>query len=414
MAVAANQLCLVGDMRFKSEACLFKERALQGVQRAIFANTLDYGTITTVLMLCFYDVCTYQAFSPFLLLCTKLLTASSAKISDGCDSSWVTHLHGGLNLIDSIQTCQYSSLRSFVTMYFVAHDIMNRTASEGQYRPDDTKITRNSWLDSDDLDEIDMLMGCSRQLMNLIDRISALAAEKRTIIQFIGNGIDPTEMADLLEQYVDASNELETSLHLLKQKLPAERYHNDSDRNSAACSTDHPIKRIAETKRLAALLYLRERLDLDEIGGMSSISIKNNNSSPIICGNQSPNPASAIEPDQAPSILPPGAATRQPSKRRLVLSIIDIISTLPDSPTLLWPLFILGNTGLEDSEDDRRFVLDRLDRIQKTRNLGSVRRTRLAVQRAFWKRDLNVDHNPAYGTGGRVWGDERSRVISLA
>ena len=146
IAVAANQLCLIGDMRFKKEACLFKERALQGLQRAILTNSLDYNTVTTVLMLCFYDVW----MTLFLAGCAVL---TCDQISDGCDSSWVTHLRGGLKLISQLssQTRQYDSFISFLTMYFVAHDIMNRTASELGH---ENMMESCSWLESDDCDEV--------------------------------------------------------------------------------------------------------------------------------------------------------------------------------------------------------------------------------------------------------------------
>lgn len=57
LAVAANQLRLLGDTRFINEACVFKDRALQGLQQAMSSNCFDYGVIATVLMLCFHDVC---------------------------------------------------------------------------------------------------------------------------------------------------------------------------------------------------------------------------------------------------------------------------------------------------------------------------------------------------------------------
>jgi hypothetical protein len=94
------------------------------------------------------------------------------------------------------------------------------------------------------------------------------------------------------------------------------------------------------------------------------------------------------------------------SKDRLVSTIIELIETLPDMATLLWPLFILGNAGVED-EYHRRFILDRLSSIQRLRNLGSVRRTIDAVKHAFGTTGLD------YGIE-RAWGHESYRYISLA
>ncbi|KAJ5470335.1 hypothetical protein N7530_007692 [Penicillium desertorum] len=74
--------------------------------------------------------------------------------------------------------------------------------------------------------------------------------------------------------------------------------------------------------------------------------------------------------------------------------------------TLLWPLFVLGNTGLEN-EEQRRFVLDRLANIQKTRNLGSVKRTIDAVKHAFVTKGL-------FSSCNKAWVHETYRYISLA
>lgn len=85
---------------------------------------------------------------------------------------------------------------------------------------------------------------------------------------------------------------------------------------------------------------------------------------------------------------------------------MSLISTLPDSPTLLWPLFIIGNVDV-DEDGHRRFILERLESIQKTRNLGSIRRARMVVESAYRAKDL--DH-----PRGKVWGNEGNGIISLA
>lgn len=86
--------------------------------------------------------------------------------------------------------------------------------------------------------------------------------------------------------------------------------------------------------------------------------------------------------------------------------MIELMSTVPDSETLLWPPFVLGITEL-DNEQQRRFVLDRLGNIQQKQNLGSVRRTIDAVKHAFaTKSVLSPDE--------WAWGHESYGFISLA
>ena len=57
LAASANQLRLLNDKRFEMEAWWYKEKAIQGVQNAIDTGNVDIGTVGSVLMLCFYDVC---------------------------------------------------------------------------------------------------------------------------------------------------------------------------------------------------------------------------------------------------------------------------------------------------------------------------------------------------------------------
>ncbi|KAA8648012.1 Zn(II)2Cys6 transcription factor [Aspergillus tanneri] len=127
LAVSGNQLRLIGDTRFTKETLVYKSRAINGLHKAISQGIINDGVFATVLMLCFHD------------------------ISDGCDSSWIIHLHAGLELIKYTSDNGYesSSLLKFFRMYFVAHDIMNRTVSQG-------KIPGRKcldWAENDDLDE---------------------------------------------------------------------------------------------------------------------------------------------------------------------------------------------------------------------------------------------------------------------
>eukprot|EP00136_Aspergillus_niger_P005641 XP_001396348.2 Zn(II)2Cys6 transcription factor [Aspergillus niger CBS 513.88] len=302
VSVAANQLRLLGDARYANEAALYKNRAIQGLQQAVELQNIDDGIIGTILMLCFYD------------------------ISDKCDSSWVKHLEAGLDLLDCLPCSASSSqgLRRFFQMYFVAHAIMRRTASPGMMYENG----RYGWSENDNLDEIDTIMGCSRRLMGMTNDISDLPSDEHMVNKTINAGPADT--------YISRANRLACSLINLTQTLPPHLQHRED------------IARIAETKRLAALLYLIERV--------GSTTYRR-------------------------QFIP------RTDKRTLVNNMIDLIQSLPDSATLLWPLYVLGQTALDD-QDHRRFVMDRLERIERTRNLGSVRRARTAMKDTFRIMDM--------------------------
>ncbi|PWY77330.1 Zn(II)2Cys6 transcription factor [Aspergillus sclerotioniger CBS 115572] len=326
ISVAANQLRLLGDSRFSHQALVYKNKALKGLQQAISLGNIDDGTIATVLMLCFHA------------------------ISHESDPSWVTHLQGGLDLISSVpcNATTGDSLRKFFEMYFVAHAIMSRTASPGK-RCVKGKYT---WSDNDNLDEIDTIMGCSRRLMGLINDISDLPLNVGHAVREVDTSDEETEDRPI-DSNISRASKIACSLSTITQTLP----DHSKDRDD--------LSQIAETKRLAALIYLIGRVN------------------------------------DADMIIDEGT-----TKFSLVSMLINIISTLPDTPTLLWPLYILGHSGLED-EDHRRFVLDRLERMQRIRNLGSVRRARVAVKHAFQVFDMRL-------STARVKNAEAFSSISLA
>ncbi|OJI84802.1 hypothetical protein ASPTUDRAFT_119195 [Aspergillus tubingensis CBS 134.48] len=316
VSVAANQLRLLGDARYANEAALYKNRAIQGLQQAVELRNIDDGIIGTILMLCFYD------------------------ISDKCDSSWVKHLEAGLDLLHCLPLTASSSqgLRKFFQMYFVAHDIMRRTATPGMVNENG----RYGWSEYDNLDEIDTIMGCSRRLMGIIDDISDLPSD--------GNTVNIMRNAGPADTYILRAHRLSCDLINLTQTLPAHLQHRED------------IARIAETKRLAAFLYLIERV--------SSTAYRR-------------------------QFIP------RTDKGTLVSKMIDLISSLPDSATLLWPLYVLGQTAL-DNQDHRRFVMDRLERIERTRNLGSVRRARTAMKDTFRIMDMRYSVQRRDGRFGNI------------
>lgn len=349
LAVSANQLQLLNDKRFQGEALKHKSMAIQGIQKALDDDQISLGVIATILLLCFYDVSFFQLL--------KAALTDLSEISDGCNGSWVTHLRGGLNLLATLSASEYSSdnnqLFRFLHMYFVAHEIMSRTASE-----DELVVETSEWLEGDNLEEIDPLMGCSRNLMTLIRHTTTLASKVSGLLRIR----DLTTLE--IQSFSTNRDNIERSLYSLKQTSPP------SDINPSNTS------RIAETKRLSAVLYLRERLAMI------------------------PSPQTLSSSMNAPITY----------KADLINTIISLISSLPDSSTLLWPLFVLGNMDL--NEDNRRFVLERLTSIQRVRNLGSVRKAKLLVEDAWKKSDLKPTTDRLWD--GRFGGRRRNRMISLA
>ncbi|KAL4753743.1 major facilitator superfamily domain-containing protein [Aspergillus terricola var. indicus] len=321
---SALPLCLLGRNQFRQKACQYKDKALRGLQRDISTGLQNEGTVAT--------------------------------IPDGCSPSWITHLRSGLQLIQYKGSPHSPSLWSFFRMYFVAHDIMSRTASDDwddKLHGDDSA---QLWSDQDDLEETDVLMGCSRSLMTLIHRTSILAATRAKILKH-----RPLTLSEV-EDHAKTTVTLHHSLISLDQRLPS----HSGDR------TD--LEAMARIKRLAALLYLTECL-----GPV-------NEAQAILDGN-----------NHNDSYRPTPAGAQAYSKHHLITSIISSISALSNTKTasLLWPLSLLG--------------------IQRARNLCSVRWTIEAVKYAFGTKGLGlVVHSDKTHETPTEWGNARYRFISLA
>ena len=57
LAVAANQLRLLDDHRFVSHSLTLKSMAMKGLRYHLATDSMDWRSLATILMFCFYDVC---------------------------------------------------------------------------------------------------------------------------------------------------------------------------------------------------------------------------------------------------------------------------------------------------------------------------------------------------------------------
>lgn len=222
-----------------------------------------------------------------------------------------------------------------------------------------------------DMTIIDSLLGCSHELIYLISSISDLATGKQS--QTYGSRDQLLEAADGVKQEHPATpkehrDSIERKLHGLIQHLPPEK----SDLPGYATrgsSTMEELAYIAETRRLSALIYLYFRVDR-------------------LC----------------PGHSPISRITGQ------ILALIPKISLR--SHALLWTLFIVGTMGIGQGDGDsaRKFILERLVSLQRTRELENVRIAREVVE-AVWKiRDLR---GPEHVGGWRDIVDAGGEGLSL-
>ncbi|KAJ4353271.1 uncharacterized protein N0V89_004998 [Didymosphaeria variabile] len=294
LAASACQLYhFSGDRQYELYSLRHRSKAMSGLNKHLTKEHMDWKSLATMVMFCFRD------------------------ITDGCEPSWITHLKMGLRMLKNLLCTTHidKDLRKFCEIYFVAHDVMGRTA----WGDDATDSEHYDWDQDETYHEIDSIMGCSRELISLISRISCLASSAR-------------QQNDAADHTIAAAGHLMDQLAGLHQTLRTGVGHAET------------MLRIAEAKRLSAMLYLHDRVMAPHTGATTALA------------------------------------------HGLRNAIIEAIQQLPaSSGAALWPLFILGKSNTS-SRDQAQFVLDRLHQLEKSRYLGSFYHARRRVERNIMRR----------------------------
>lgn len=314
--VASRQLSLLGNYNFENLANLYTSNVLttlpQLIKRKQDENHQDWDEImATVLMLCFID------------------------ISTSCDNSWLVHLNGAKQFLKehAIKT-NITPVNIFFKRWFLCHEVMGQTAwYHDTIAPDD----EYSYNLKNDLDtKIDLVLGCSPCLIAIINRITKLGDQYE-------NGHN--------EQYIITQRDLlEKQLNSLKQTLELNELDLEQQAN---------IIKISEIKRLATLIYLFARIDLEH-----------------------------FHVHQGQSAASKAFNEKFKNVRRITTEIKLHIVSLPFvSMSLLWTLFIIGIVAV-DTEEERWFVLSRLVKMEKIRELASIKIARRCVEGVWKEKDM--------------------------
>ncbi|KAK5044428.1 hypothetical protein LTR84_011242 [Exophiala bonariae] len=298
LAAAANELRLQQHGEFEKLALKLRDAAIRGLRAHLQTAEMDWRGLAVMLMFCFYD------------------------ISDGCAPSWITHHKMALKMLDRLRANSKTdtSLKALCEIYFVAHEVMGQTAWENP-----SPVRDLLWIPHNP-QEIDVLTGCSRQLLSIIHRISSLAQRIRQNT-FRANDQLLSEKSALIQELL--------TLH----QVPAS---GSNDLNV--------VQTVAEAKRLAALIYLEEKL-------------------PVV---------GFPEP-------------RQIDPTAIVQDLLEVLSGLPlHNAATLWPLFVLGVSRFT-THDQLMIVLSRLLCLEQSRPLGSICHARRIVQGHAGDSPLSID-----------------------
>ncbi|EXJ86523.1 hypothetical protein A1O3_03474 [Capronia epimyces CBS 606.96] len=337
LCASANQLRLLSDRRFEKEAWMYRAKTLGLVRSELdnFMTGLSRDTtsfeqlLASVVMLCFVE------------------------ISNDAADTWMVHSACAQVLLSSdhrysARSAELDDLCDFVHLYFAAHDALART----------------SWIDprkqdwrlpvSDDHNHINGLTGCSKELLNLIMATTNLANAISDAERHPREGSNRN--AEHAFYDTGQRDGIERRLHQIEQWLPSKYLSQSESCPSPTSSLSpfsepnrlHRLEIIAEVKRLAALIYFYARIDR--------------------------------------------ATPEHPQIIRLTASMLNLLRKVPVSANaLLWPLYIVGTLGVQSCQDEHRaLVLERLEALEKRRQLRNVKDVRQVVVDVWKQRDLQT------------------------
>ena len=271
-----------------------------------------------------------------------ILMLCFADISSECGRMWILHLNGAKEFIRYLIDGQVEGeLSKFVVRYFISHEIMGQTAwSDQQNNLRWDPFFEDLKYDYDT--NIDLVLGCSPYLISLINSITMLGDYTETLDFGLKHTRDSIQ-SNILKQ----RDRLEFELVNLEQKLTVE------ETNESAVY----VQRIAKVKKIAAILYLFIRVDQELYFTLGKGFYRQYH-------------------------------LRLKNMRPWVLEAIDIMNNMnTSSMSLLWPLFIVGVVSYDD-EDHRHFVLHRLQEMEMSRKLASVRMAKHTIETLWKEKDL--------------------------
>lgn len=217
-------------------------------------------------------------------------------------------------------------LLNFVGGYIVVHEVYAHTAWNAEV----TEVSGGQVVTMCDDSNLETLTGCSTEFFQVLADVNTLAADYSRFYQH--------DYADS-----DILTDLEHRRHHLENQLESYKPEICLDKDGVEVPTSVLI---LETKRLTGLLHLYSRVD--HLG-----------------------PYDFTISDLASRIL--WLVARIPARSNLIL----------------WPLFMVATLGLgSESDSERAFILQKIDSMQRERQMRYIKKARCVITEVWKIRDL--------------------------
>lgn len=363
MATSAYQLYLSGNCSFEKVSKFYSERAIKKLPDLIREKQ------------CLHSLDWDELLATVLLLCFREISATPDSIS-----IWMMYLNYAKYFVTQINALNASSpLANFFARYFITHEVIRQTAlldikenssnntstidetiylnssvSDNRGRKEFMKFIQKQGITGDlylktlkDKDTIiNIVFGCCPYLICLTHQVSCFADYYENL------ALETTETKQEFEVLISNRREqLKCEIESINQEVQILEDGTDG--------TELIIKAIAEIRRLSTLIYLFLRIDLEGLYQCSGVVTKQ-------------------------------FLRYKKGMEKAKAKMVELLNTLPEiSMALLWPIFVLG-VVTANYENERWFVLDKLNKIQMSRKSASLRAAEEVIL-AIWKEtDLGV------------------------
>lgn len=332
ISISARQLSLLGNNYMENLASSYLSKVFKSLPGMI-SSKLSQDNITNC----------DEVLATLAMLCFMEITSN-------CGNFWLIHLNGAKQFLNHNFKALTTTIGSFVVEYVSMQEVFGETVLYNSISNNqDYGILQQYKYSSDDT--ISILMGCSPSLLSIIYRITTLAFKLETLDE----NLDPqVEEAKIIHQ----RNELELSIANLKQVLPPYEFGEVEIVK---------ILKISEIKRLTTLMFLLVRIDMEHIYRHRTFANDIKTSKPYTATIKNINNLS-----------------------QKIMELFDSLSGA--SHSLLWTLFIIG-VASSNSEDQRWWVLNKLEELEHIRHSGNVRIARFIVETVWKEKDLNFISN---------------------
>lgn len=327
LAASARQLTILGYSKFSSSAKYYLSKVLKLLPHVIAKKSASKNyedwddVLATMVILCFTE------------------------ISYKCRGIWLVHLNGAKLLLNqNLITSSSSNIGMFSIQYILMQEVFGNTIWNKLQMKEEYLFQKLNCINNEN---ISLVSGTSLALLSIINKITLLGRKLENLHLYPNRNTVKLNI-------INERNSLELDLINLRQVQNFEGLDEDEI---------VLVKKLAEIKRLTALIYLFVKVDIEYL---YSGRLSDNDTNFKKLYNEKYKQIAALSTN--------------------IIKLIDTLSQVTSA--LLWTFLIIGVASI-DSDEHRCWLLSKLTKLEKVRLSGNVKVARFAIESVWKEHDLD-------------------------